>query len=101
MNVSRPPSRFPGVFIVIVAINLIVYLVQLAKGVHWLSPESKELVAWGANLAPLTLLGEPWRLFTSMFLHVGLIHIAMNMYLLLSVGGLIERAMGRLRFSLA
>jgi membrane associated rhomboid family serine protease len=35
-----------------------------------------------------------------MFLHIGFIHIALNMYLLIALGPFVEREFGRLRFSL-
>ncbi len=93
-------ARFPIVVAVLVAANLIVYLAQLASGVHWMEPQIAQLIAWGANVAPFTLAGEPWRLFSSMFLHIGFIHIALNMYLLIALGPFVEREFGKLRFSL-
>ena len=43
--------------------------------------------------------GQYFRLLTSMFLHFGIIHIALNMYVLFVVGPPLERALGRLRFT--
>jgi membrane associated rhomboid family serine protease len=43
--------------------------------------------------------GEYYRLFTSMFLHYGLLHIAMNMWALWQIGRLLEAALGPLRFT--
>lgn len=42
--------------------------------------------------------GEWWRLFTSGFLHFGMIHLAFNMYALWIMGKECELALGRLRF---
>jgi membrane associated rhomboid family serine protease/Flp pilus assembly protein TadD len=53
-----------------------------------------DLRPWGANIGPLTLHGEWWRLFTYMFLHGGLIHIAMNMWCLWNLGTLCESLYG-------
>jgi len=52
------------------------------------------------GLAPIQVfLGHDyWRLFTSMFLHGGLIHLAFNMWALWAIGGFIEAAVGRLKF---
>lgn len=52
----------------------------------------------GANLNPLTLGGESWRMITSMFLHYGLIHLAVNMYALFVLGTSLEPALGTPRF---
>lgn len=60
---------------------------------------SFQLVEWGSNVGRLTLHGQPWRLFTSMFLHGGLLHLAFNMFALWQVGRLVERIFGSLRFA--
>ncbi len=95
MNAALPPAR-AFVYIVIVLANV---------GVHFLHPDSAggslpDLIRWGANIAPLTLTGEPWRLVTSMFLHAGLLHLALNMYMLVAFGGVVERAFGAIRFTI-
>ena len=40
-----------------------------------------------------------WRLITSVFVHGGLIHIAMNMWSLYVIGPLVERLFGNLAFA--
>lgn len=42
--------------------------------------------------------GEWWRIVTGGFLHAGLIHLALNMWLLFLLGSILEPALGRLRF---
>ncbi|MGH3656269.1 MAG: rhomboid family intramembrane serine protease, partial [Micromonosporaceae bacterium] len=42
--------------------------------------------------------GEYWRLFTSMFLHYGLLHLAVNMWALWILGQHLERILGPARF---
>ncbi len=44
--------------------------------------------------------GDWWRLITSMFLHAGWLHLAMNMYALYFVGTILEQIIGRWRFVL-
>jgi membrane associated rhomboid family serine protease len=44
--------------------------------------------------------GEWWRLVTSMFLHGGYLHIALNMYSLYYVGSILEITVGRWQFLL-
>ena len=47
---------------------------------------------------PYIANGEYWRLFTAMFLHVGILHLAFNGFSLLIFGRLVERAYGHARF---
>jgi len=84
----------------IVAINLIVFTIMIAAGVHIMSPKIVDLLAWGANYAPKTTGGEWWRLVTSNYLHIGVIHIAFNMWVFWSVGQFVERLVGNLGFFL-
>ena len=55
----------------------------------------EEGILWG----PLVGLGEWWRLVTSGFLHAGILHLGMNMYVLYSIGPQMERVLGHLRFA--
>lgn len=60
-----------------------------------LDPHTGVVAATGAVIPEAVLdEGQWWRLFTSVFLHFGLIHIAMNMMSLLSLGQLVEEAYG-------
>jgi rhomboid protease GluP len=63
-----------------------------------LVPEMETLRAWGANYGPVTLNGEWWRVFTSGFVHTGLLHVFMNMWVLYDVGGAVEELYGSSKF---
>jgi rhomboid protease GluP len=79
---------------VLVAANVLVFVVMVLSGVSPLMPRVDQLVDWGANFGPSTINGQWWRLVTCMFLHVGLIHLAFNMWVLWQIGGLVERLLG-------
>ncbi|MDP3538656.1 MAG: rhomboid family intramembrane serine protease [Azonexus sp.] len=82
----------------LVGINVLVFLAMLGAGAGlWHSNNGIQL-AWGANFGPATQDGQWWRLGSAMFLHFGLIHIAMNMWALWDAGQLVERMFGHLRF---
>jgi membrane associated rhomboid family serine protease/Tfp pilus assembly protein PilF len=61
-------------------------------------PTSMQLIHWGANDGPLTLGGDWWRLFTCLFVHIGIIHIAFNMWCLWDLGRLCESLYGHWTF---
>ncbi len=83
---------------ILININILVFIVMLISGVHFLLPENQDLISWGANFRPLTLEGQWWRLFTSCFVHIGVVHLLLNMYALLYAGLLLESYLGRTRF---
>jgi membrane associated rhomboid family serine protease len=82
----------------LVAINVLLFLVEMAQGVMVRGVGGSQLVDDGAIYGPAIADGEWWRMITGGFLHAGLIHIAFNMYLLWILGGALERFAGSLRF---
>jgi membrane associated rhomboid family serine protease len=56
------------------------------------------LVRFGANVKSAVAVGEWWRLPASTFLHIGVLHLVLNMYGLWIVGRLVEQMTGSLRF---
>ena len=83
---------------VIMGINVLVFIIMVANGVHIMEPTVGDLIKWGADFKPLTLNGEWWRLTTSTFIHIGIIHIALNMYALYMVGIYLEPMLGKWRY---
>jgi rhomboid protease GluP len=60
-----------------------------------IDPTPEQLVHWGADHAGYVLLGSQWwRLLTAMFVHVGIVHLGMNMWCLWNLGLLAEPLMG-------
>ncbi|MCH7728195.1 MAG: rhomboid family intramembrane serine protease [Planctomycetes bacterium] len=90
----------PKVFVTpaILMINIAVFVIMVIQGVHPLEPATLDLIAWGANFGPDTMLGEWWRIFTCTFLHGGIIHLGFNMFVLWQVGGFVERLFGNAGF---
>jgi membrane associated rhomboid family serine protease len=92
---------FPAT-VILIAINVIVYLVEIAKGSGGLTNEMgiKTIYDVGALWGPAVHEGgDWWRIFTSGFVHVSIFHIGFNMLLLYFIGRLLEPAIGTLRFT--
>lgn len=97
LSIFKPTN---GYFItpIIIDLNIILFIVMVASGVNAFLPNNESLVKWGANFKPVTLGGEWWRLITNCFLHIGILHLLMNMYALLYIGLLLEPHLGKARF---
>ncbi|MGA9673138.1 MAG: rhomboid family intramembrane serine protease [Terracidiphilus sp.] len=79
----------------LIGINCIVFLAMLASHVSYISPSPQDLLRFGANDAGYVLIyGDWWRIVTAMFVHVGIIHLATNMWCLWNLGLLAEPLMG-------
>lgn len=87
---GRPRS----VTTVILGINVVVFVVELALG----GASGEVLVRLGAMVPFLVATGEYWRLITAMFLHVGVLHLLLNSWGLFLFGNLIEGVFGSARF---
>jgi membrane associated rhomboid family serine protease len=109
-NVRTPRVRLPyGTSYVtrtLVAINVGVYLAELASG-SGINAARGYIFEHGALVASAAYAngsaagvahGEWWRLITAAFLHYGPIHLGMNMLALYWFGTVVEGALGHLRF---
>jgi rhomboid protease GluP len=89
------PAHRVWVTWLLIAINVAVLILMEMNGG---SVRTSTLIAFGAKVNTLINAGQVWRLFTSMFLHIGLIHLAVNCFSLYNIGTLLERFIGSLRF---
>jgi len=62
------------------------------------SQSAVNLIRFGAKVNVLINDGQVWRLFTAMFLHIGLWHLLMNAYSLYTMGALLEPLLGWRRY---
>lgn len=95
VRAPRLPGEPPVVVYVLLAVNIIIYLLQMASewylGIDFPG-------AFGMKVNELIMEGQLWRLITPMFLHGSLLHIAFNMYALYIFGRGLEAHYGHGRF---
>lgn len=84
----------------LIAINAAIWLATLGYGAGVGASPSDLLLRWGGNAASEVQRGEWWRMASAMFLHSGLMHVALNMLGLYSVGITVERIYGHRLFAL-
>lgn len=87
----------------LLVINLAVFVAMIAYGwlYHqtWRGPETGEvLIDFGMKVNRSVAEGEVWRLFTAMFLHIGVMHLLFNLYALYWFGPMVEGYYGHWRF---
>ncbi|MEC7119995.1 MAG: rhomboid family intramembrane serine protease [Pseudomonadota bacterium] len=94
---TRPiaPLRHWWLTASLIGLNLLVFVIGIVLGLDALSPKTIDLLNLGANFAPLTATGDTWRLLSSMFLHIGLVHLLINMWALFLFGSYAEFYFGR------
>ena len=84
--------------IVLIALNMLMFLMMVLQGVSVFNPTADNVLRWGADYGPLTLHGQWWRMLVSTFLHFGLIHLLFNMFVLFNIGLFLEGLADRVPF---
>jgi rhomboid protease GluP len=80
---------------VLVAINSLVFVAMLLHHFSMWNPTPEQLLLFGANQPKSVLLyGDWWLVVTAMFVHVGIVHLATNMWCLWNLGLLGEPLIG-------
>ena len=103
MSIARERSFLAGLsggrrFVhAIFALNLLIWLVMHHTGG---STNAAQLVRAGAKVNGLIIAGQYWRFVTPIFLHYGLMHLALNSAGLLIFGEILNRIYGPRQFGL-
>ncbi|WP_404453014.1 rhomboid family intramembrane serine protease [Virgibacillus necropolis] len=85
----------PFLTYILLGINILIYIYLELNGD---STYTETLINYGAKYNPAIVDGEWWRIISSMFLHIGLLHLLMNMLALYYLGTTVERIYGSVRF---
>lgn len=107
VNPLRAPQGRPVVTLTLIALNVAAFVGVLATGGTISSGGGQLSSDWaltaiardGRQLVGVAE-GEWYRIFTSAFIHYGLVHLGMNMLALWVLGSQLEPLMGRVRFLL-
>jgi rhomboid protease GluP len=93
--VTESSSTGGGLAFIILTLNVLMFIVMCIGGVSLFQPTAYSVLKWGANYGPLTIGDHQWwRLLSSMFIHFGLIHLAVNMMVLINIGLFMEAVSG-------
>ena len=89
-------KKRPIITYILIALNILVFLAMYLIGNG--SYDINTLLDFGANYAEYVKAGEYYRLLTSSFLHIGLLHLIFNMYALYIIGPQIESFYGKTKY---
>lgn len=85
----------------LIAVNLLVFAIMVLKGVDYLNPAVKDIIAWGGNIKFNVTGGEWLRLIKSVFVHIGILPLLVNMAGLYLIGLVVEPILGKFKFLIA
>jgi rhomboid protease GluP len=89
-------SGSPGTAVICILILLYYVLMSVLAGLDsFLGFTSFSLTQLGATHGPSILRGQYWRFMTSIFGHHDILHLAMNLWCLVTVGPLVEKIFDR------
>src|SRR4051812_28641226 len=89
--------RFPVTYSIMAAC-IAVYIAMSVSSGTFVDPGPEIILRWGGTSRDILAKGEWWRLVTAVFVHIGIIHIASNMYVFWGLGMMAERLLGRFNF---
>ncbi|WP_298902212.1 rhomboid family intramembrane serine protease [uncultured Psychroserpens sp.] len=96
LNFLNPLGEYKTTAILLL-INIVVFLIMVGYGLNIMSPTPKELLEIGGHRRFEVLNGDYWRLFTSMFIHGGIMHLFMNLLGLGLASHLLEKVLGAVK----
>jgi rhomboid protease GluP len=98
IRVARPLATRGLLVTNVLAFVATIAVGYLAFGTLDGTQDLRVLVIMGAKVNQLIVAGQIWRLFTAMFLHIGVLHLLFNLYALNVLGPLVEGYFGTMRF---
>lgn len=84
--------KFPMITYTLIAINILFFIIPVLFG------EYNHVVQLLCTHGPSIRAGQYYRLFTGMFLHDGIMHLALNCYSLYVIGTQMESFLGKIKY---
>jgi membrane associated rhomboid family serine protease len=82
----------------LIVLNVLTYIVLAFLSQNVVDISQDALITMGGQVNLLVAQGEFWRIFTAMFLHVGIAHIGLNMLSIFFIGPAVELFYGKWRY---
>lgn len=97
-----PHARFVTMMIILINVGFyiatVLYSMRTNPQGGAMDIDLGTLAAFGGKYGPAIAAGQWWRLITAGFLHGGLLHIGMNMWVLFDIGAQVEQVFGTARY---
>ncbi|MDP4091813.1 MAG: rhomboid family intramembrane serine protease [Bacillota bacterium] len=82
----------------LIGINILVWIAMMLYKFFTHASDDSVYTLFGVKYNELIIQGQIWRLFTPVFIHLSVIHLAVNTYSLYSIGPMVENIFGKRRF---
>lgn len=77
------------------------FILTVFMGMDIIDPLSRQVNSVGGLTMDALQAGKYWRVVTSLFVHVGIMHLVMSLGMLFATGYILEKVLGSLRFTMA
>jgi len=100
--------KAPYFLVIVTIVDIVMFIIEIVRNGGFepfstnplFGPSAQTLVSIGAKYAPcIREEGQWWRFIAPVFLHAGIIHIVMNLFMQVRVGFSLERQYGALRIA--
>jgi rhomboid protease GluP len=97
-NEHKRDSFKPTLTYFLISINVLIFIITAYLSGDIMNSNINVLINLGAKDNALIMQGQYYRLITCMFLHGGLVHLALNMYSLYCIGPFVEKVYGKVKY---
>lgn len=94
-NKERPAT------LVLILTCIAAFILTVFMGMDIIDPLFRQVNSVGGLTMDALQAGKYWRVVTSLFEHVGIMHLVMSLGMLFATGYILEKVLGSLRFSIA